>query len=144
MYCMQMFLLKLSGMLMLIAPLLVSTDAPRVGLAPRQEKWMKLADRTINYTVDHSEMVVDGLRENLNALRVKVPRGAINLHNCIVYYQNSQTQDVSILNSIPEGGESKVIELPRSNQPIIKLIFVYDTKNRAIQQADVELWGRRD
>ena len=112
------------------------------GRAP-QNNWVKLANRTISYTVDHSEMVIDGLNENLNALRVKVAKGAINLHRCVVYYQNSQTQDIDILNSIPEGGESKVIDLPRSDQSITKLVFVYDTKNRAIQKADIELWGRK-
>ena len=108
-----------------------------------QNNWVKLANRTVNYTMDHSEMVIDGLNENLTALRVKVAKGAINLHRCVVYYQNAQTQDIDILNSIPEGGESKVIDLPRSDQAITKLIFVYDTKNRAIQKADIELWGRK-
>ena len=141
---MKIFLLKLSGMLALIAPLLGDLPATAVRTAPLQEKWIKLGERTVTYTVDHSEIVIDGIQENLNALKVKVPRGAINLHNCVVYYKNSQTQDITILNSIPEGGESKVIELPASDQPITKLVFVYDTKNRAIQKADVELWGRRD
>ncbi|HYC27716.1 MAG TPA: hypothetical protein VEB42_02855 [Chitinophagaceae bacterium] len=108
-----------------------------------QNNWVKLATRTVGYTVDHSEVVIDGLNENLNALKVKVAKGAINLHRCVAYYQNGQTQDIDILNSIPQGGESKVIELPRSDQSVTKLIFVYDTKNRAIQKADIEFWGRK-
>jgi hypothetical protein len=108
-----------------------------------QEKWVKLGDRTVNYTVDHSEIVFEGLNANVSALRVKVRKGAINLHRCVVYYQDNQTQEIDILNSIPAGQESKVIELPAPAKTINKLVFTYDTKNRATQKAEVEVLGRR-
>jgi hypothetical protein len=138
---MKRSLFRLPGLLAMIALLFAYATAP--GTAILQNNWVKLANRTVNYTMDHSEMVVDGLNDNLNGLRVKVTKGAINLHRCVVYYQNAQTQDIDILNSIPEGSESKIIDLPRSDQAITKLVFVYDTKNRAIQKADVEVWGRK-
>ena len=108
-----------------------------------QEKWVKLGDRTVNYTVDHSEIVFEGLNANVSALRVKVRKGAINLHRCVVYYQDNQTHEIDILNSIPAGQESKVIELPAPAKTINKLVFTYDTKNRATQKAEVEVLGRR-
>ena len=45
-----------------------------------QDKWVKLGERTVNYTVDHSEIVFESLNANVSALRVKVRKGAINLH----------------------------------------------------------------
>lgn len=108
-----------------------------------QGNWIKLADRTVQYTIDHTEITIDGLHHDLTALRVRVPKGTINLHRCVVYYKDSQTQDIAVLNSIPEGSESKVIELTPNGQAVVKVILVYDTKNRAIQKADVELWGRK-
>ena len=112
--------------------------------APPQEKWVKLGERTAAYTVDHSQIIVDGLEQNLNALRVKVKKGALNLHRCAIFYKNGQTQDIDILNSIPEGGQSKIIEIPANDHLITKLVFTYDTKNRAIDKANVELWGRQN
>lgn len=108
-----------------------------------QDKWVKLAGRTANYTVDHSQIIFDGLEQSLTAMRIKVNKGALNLHRCAVFYKNGQTQDIDILNSIPEGGQSKVIEIPASSRIITKVVFTYDTKNRAIRQAEVELWGRQ-
>jgi hypothetical protein len=140
---MKLPLLQFSGMLALTVLLAATHPVPAERTA-MQNNWVKLADRTVTYTVSHSQIVLDGLNDNLGALKVKVTAGAINLHRCMIYYQNGQTQDVDVLNSIAQGGESKVIELPHSDQPIIKLVYVYDTKNRAIQKADVELWGRRN
>lgn len=140
---MKLYLHKLSAGMALAALLLVQLSFT-AGTSIPQGSWSKLADRTVQYTVDHTEVTIDGLQQNLGALRVKVAKGAINLHRCVVYYSNSQTQDIAVLNSIPEGGESKVIELTHSDQPVTKVVLVYDTKNRAIQKADVELWGRRN
>lgn len=139
---MKLYLHQFSVRFALAALLLAQLSFTPCGKA-RPDTWIKLADRTVTHTVDHSELTIEGVHENLNAIRLKVVRGAINLHRCVVYYKDSQTQDFTILNSIPAGGESKVIELPRAGQPVTKLVFVYDTKNRGIQKADVEIWGRQ-
>ena len=108
-----------------------------------QANWVKLGERTVNYTADHSEIVFDNLNVNAAALRVKVKKGAINLHRCVIYFQDNQTHEVDVLNSIPAGNESKIIELPTPAKAILKLVFTYDTKNRATQKAEVEVWGRQ-
>lgn len=129
-----------SGRLFLILPLLALLAAsPATHI---QQSWVKIGDRTVNYTVDHSEIVFEGVQKNLSALRVKVRKGAINLHRCAIFFDNGQTQDVDIMNAIPQGGESKMIELPADSRTIVKLVFTYDTKNRATQKAEVEIWGR--
>lgn len=137
---MKQFQPLLSGRLILIIPLLALLAASPARHV--QQNWVKLGDRTVNYTVDHSEIVFDGVQKNLSALRVKVRKGAINLHRCAIFYDNGQTQDMDIMNSIPQGGESKVLELPADSRTITKLVFTYDTKNRASQKSEVEIWGR--
>lgn len=139
---MKLYLHKFSTRVFLMALLLAQLSFT-AGTALRQGNWTKLADRTVNYTVDHTEINIDGIRQTLNAVRVKVSKGAINLHRCVVYYQDSQTQDIAVLNAIPEGGESKVIELNHTDQAVMRIVLVYDTKNRDNQKADVELWGRK-
>jgi hypothetical protein len=135
---------RLSGRLVLMTVAIAGWTIFNALSAPPQDKWVKLGDRTANYTVDHSQIVFEGLDVNLNAIRVKVKKGALNLHRCTIFYKNSQTQDIDILNSIPEGGQSKIIEIQANDRTITKLVFTYDTKNRAIQKADVELWGRQN
>jgi hypothetical protein len=132
--------LLLSGRLALILPLLALLAASPARHS--QQNWVKIGDRTVNYTVDHSEIIFDDVQKDLSAIRVKVRKGAINLHRCAIYYDNGQTQDMDIMNSIPQGGESKVLELPADSRTITKLVFTYDTKNRTAQKSEVEIWGR--
>lgn len=131
----------LPGRLILMLPLLALLAAIPARTPPQE--WVKIGDKTVNYTIDHTEIVFDKVQQSLGALRVRVKKGAINLHRCAIYFDNGQTKDMEILNSIPEGGESKVIELPADSPAISKLVFTYDTKNRAIQKAEIEIWGRR-
>ncbi|MGB8193776.1 MAG: hypothetical protein WCF67_17725 [Chitinophagaceae bacterium] len=139
---MKYFLRLLPWRFVLMVPLLAFCYAAPVETGKAQNTWVKIANRTVTYTVDHSEMVIDGVQQSLTGLRVKVIKGAINLHRCTVFYSNGQTLDIEILNSIPEGSESKIIELPAGNPIIARIVFTYDTKNRAIQKAEVECWGR--
>ena len=131
-----------SGMLILAVILLAFWPVLSANTSS-QETWIKLGERTVNYTVDHSEIVFEGLNVNVSALRVKVRRGAINLHRCVVFYQDNQTHEIDVLNSIPAGQESKIMELPTPTKIINKLVFTYDTKNRATQKAEVEVLGRK-
>ena len=131
-----------SGMLILAVILLASWPVLSSNTS-YQEKWIKLGERTVNYTVDHSEIVFEGLNVNVSALRVKVRKGAINLHRCVVFYQDNQTHEIDVLNSIPAGQESKVMELPTPTKTINKVVLTYDTKNRATQKAEVEVLGRK-
>ena len=140
---MKRYLPGFTGVLAILVLLAAYRPAP-LRTTMQQGNWVKLATRTVVYTVDHSQVEIDGLHDHLNAVRVKVPKGALNLHRCVVYYKDAQTADIDILNSIPQGGESKIIELQRTDQPVTRLVFVYDTKNRAIQKADIELWGRKN
>ena len=140
-YCMKRCL---PGILAVLVLLTAYRPAPAIYPGTAQDNWVKVANRTVSYTVDHSQVEIDGLHDYLNAVRFKVATGAINLHRCVVYYKDAQTQDIDVLNAIPQGGQSKIIELQRTDQPVTKLVFVYDTKNRAIQKADIELWGRKN
>ena len=142
----QLFCMKryIPGILAILVLLAAYRPKPALHASQPQNNWVKLASRTLAYTVDHSQVDIDGLQDYLGALRVRVAKGAINLQRCVVYYKDSQTQDFDVLNAIPQGGESKIIELSRTDQPVTRIVFVYDTKNRAIQKADVEFWGRKN
>jgi hypothetical protein len=140
---MKNVLLFPAGRMVLLISLLAFLPAHAADTILIQGTWTKLADRTVSHTMDHSEIVIDGIGQNLDAIRVKVKLGALNLHRCVVHYKNGQQQDIAVLNSIPQGEESKIIELPANNQPVAKLVFTYDTKNRGVQKAEVEIWGRQ-
>lgn len=88
-------------------------------------------------------MIRVGAREgSFKALQLKVSGGAIDLTRVIVHYRNGEEQILNVRQSIPRGGQSRVLDLPGNNRIITKVVFVYDTRNRSRRRATVALWGR--
>lgn len=105
-------------------------------------RWEKLGERKVNYAVDRDEIQVWARDGFFDALKLKVKKGAINLHKMVVHFGNGEQKEIELRNNIRPGGESRVIDLPGNNRVITKVVFWYDTKNRAHRKAEVELWGR--
>jgi len=107
-----------------------------------QGKWEKLGERKVNFSADRDEIHVGRMEGTFDALKIKVRKGAINMHKMVVHFGNGDSKEIELRNDIPAGGESRVIDLPGNNRVITKVVFWYDTKNRAIRRAELELWGR--
>lgn len=105
-------------------------------------RWEKLGERNVNFKVDRDEIFVTASEGRFTALKIKVRKGAINLHKMVVHFGDGSTQEVETRDEIAAGGESRVINLEGNRRVIQKVVFVYDTKNFANRKAEVELWGR--
>lgn len=105
-------------------------------------RWEKLGERNVNFRVDRDEIFVTASEGRFTALKIKVRKGAINLHKMVVHFGDGSEQEVETRNNIAAGGESRVIDLAGNRRVITKVVFVYDTKNFADRKAEVELWGR--
>ena len=112
---------------------------PKSPLPPR---WEKLGERNVNFRVDRDEIFVTAAEGRFTALKIKVRKGAINLHKMVVHFGDGSEQEVETRDEIAAGGESRVINLEGNRRIITKVVFVYDTKNFADSKAEVELWGR--
>ncbi|MBI5915227.1 MAG: DUF2541 family protein [Bacteroidetes bacterium] len=109
---------------------------------PKSNRWEKLGERNVNFAVDRDEIFVTASEGRFTALKIKVRKGAINLHKMVVHFGDGSEQEVETRNNIAAGGESRVIDLAGNRRVITKVVFVYDTKNFADRKAEVELWGR--
>jgi Protein of unknown function (DUF2541) len=105
-------------------------------------RWEKLGERKVNFALDRDEIIVGRADGRFDGLKIIVRRGAINMHKMVVHFGNGESQELELRNSIPRGGESRVIDLPGNNRVITKVVLWYDTKDRARQRAELELWGR--
>ncbi len=112
---------------------------PKLQLPPR---WEKLGERNVNFRVDRDEILVTAAEGRFTALKIKVRKGAINLHKMVVHFGDGSEQEVETRNNLAAGEESRVINLEGNRRIITKVVFVYDTKNFADRKAEVELWGR--
>ena len=104
--------------------------------------WEKLAETKINQGLNRHEMMISADNKPFSAVKIRSVQGGVNLHRCIFHYKNGETLTVEMRNDLPAGTDSRVIQLPRKKDPVIKVEFWYDTKNYGDQKASLELWGK--
>lgn len=105
-------------------------------------RWEKLGTKTINFGLDRDEIHVHAREGKFTAVKLMVRRAGINMHKCVIHFENGETQEVAMRGSIMAGGESRVIDLEGNNRLIEKVVFWYDTKNFRNRKGVIELWGR--
>ena len=104
-------------------------------------KWEKLGTRSVNWNMDHDEILVTGFEGKFSALKVKVLQGKLSMHKMIVHFRNGGTQDVDLRNTFKSGTHSRVIKLDGDDRVIRKVDFWYETTNHS-KTAEVQLWGK--
>jgi hypothetical protein len=116
---------------------------PQVREAINPPLWEKLGQRKVNYKIDRDEIMVTARDGRFSAIKLKVKKGAVNMHKMTIHFGDGTIQQVNLKNRIPAGGETRVIDLKGNKKRVIrKVVFWYDTRNLANKKAVVELWGR--
>jgi hypothetical protein len=105
-------------------------------------RWERLGTRKVSFKAERDEIMVTGQEGTFRSLKLMVHKAGINIKKMIVHFGSGQMQDVELRQSIPAGGETRVIDLKGNKRIIKKVVFYYDTKNRSARKATVELWGR--
>ncbi len=130
------------ALLLVSTATLVSSFTAATTKCPPFVRWEKLGERKVNFAADRDEIIVGRWEGFFDALKIKVRRAPINMRRMVVHFGNGETQEIELRDDIRAGGESRVIDLPGNNRVITKVVFWYDTKNRANRRAELELWGR--
>jgi hypothetical protein len=107
-----------------------------------QQRWERLGTRTVDWGLDRDIIPVTWKDGWFDAVRIEVHGGALNMHKCIIHFENGQQDDVEIRQLFTRRSSSRVIDLPGNKRRIEKIVFWYDTKNRARSKAVVTVWGR--
>ena len=105
--------------------------------------WELLGSRKVNFRVDRDVIPVTVREGTFKALQIRVTDGPIDLNRVVVHYANGQEQVLNVRQNIRRGGQTRVLDLPGNNRIITKVVFIYDTDNRARRRATVALWGKR-
>lgn len=108
----------------------------------RPGHWEKLGQRQVNFAVDRDVIQVRAREGSFTSLQLKVKGATVDLTRAVVHFRNGEQQVLNVRQTIPRGGQSRVLDLPGNNRIITKVVFIYDTRNRARRRATVELWGR--
>lgn len=106
-------------------------------------QWRFIADKWVGFGVDHDVIHTGNINDDFRQLKLKVTDGPLKMYDMKVYFDNGTVQDVSIRIRIPQGGESRVIDLDGGLRHIKKIEFWYETKGFRKGRARVAVWGNR-
>ena len=104
--------------------------------------WKALGRTQASYKKDHDVIVVKGPADNFKAIKFKVTDAPLNLRRLVVTYDNNTKENLDVRENIPQGGESRPIDLRGGKRSIRRVEFWYDTKGMGRGKADVTLFGR--
>jgi hypothetical protein len=108
-----------------------------------QNGWRFIADKIVAFGVDHDVIVTGNTNDDFRKLKLRVTDGPLKMYDMKVYFDNGDVQDVSIRFRIPQGGESRVIDLDGGLRHIKRIEFWYETKGFKKGRARVAVWGYR-
>ena len=112
---------------------------PRAGNAG---EWRLIGQTHADHGADHDSIIVKGPFDNFRKIKFKVTDAPLNMQHMIVTYDNGQPDRIDIRQNIPQGGESRTIDLRGIGKRSVRRIdFWYDTKGFLKGKADVTVFG---
>jgi hypothetical protein len=102
-----------------------------------------LGTRAVNDRADHDVIVVTAARGDFRSVKLTVQRAAVDFHRVVVHYGNGTKQELELRNTIPAGGETRIIDLTGTERIINRVEFWYDAKTIRGRRAVVRLFGLR-
>ena len=114
---------------------------PRGG---RAGSWRVISSTEAGFNADHDGILVRGPFDDFRRIKFKVTGAPLNLQRLVVTYDNGVPDKIDVRYNIPEGGESRQIDLAGSGKRRIRRIdFWYDTKGLLKGRAHVTVLGMK-
>jgi hypothetical protein len=112
---------------------------PRQGTAG---SWRLLGNTVANHTADHDVITIAGPYDYFRRLKFKVSNSPLNLQRMVVRYQDGGAPEmIDVRYNIPQGGESRIIDLKGTRRKLRSVEYWYDTKGILNGKANVTLFG---
>jgi len=120
---------------------------PQTATTPRAGpvgSWRLIGTVEVNFRADHDTIFVKGPFDNFRRIKFKVTNAPLNLERLVVTYENGQPDPIDVRSNIPQGGESRQIDLKGAGTRRIRRIdFWYNTKGVLNGKAHVTVFGMK-
>ena len=104
--------------------------------------WRLLGTTQAKFTADHDAVFISGPYDFFRKIKFKVTDAPLNIVSMVVRYDDGGAPEkIDTRFSIPQGGESRVIELRGGKRKLKSVEFWYDTQGILNGRADVTLFG---
>ncbi len=116
----------------------------RRGKAGVPGEWRVIGTTEAKFVADHDGIVVVAPFDNFRKIKFKVTDAPLRLIKLRVTYDNGAPDDIPVAIDIPQGGESRIIDLRGVGKRSIRRIdFWYDTRGVARGRANVTIFGMK-
>lgn len=105
--------------------------------------WRFIADRWINYGLDHDAILFGDLKDDFRQLKIRVTDAPLKIYDMKIHFDNGDVQDVSLKVLFRQGEESRVIDLNGGLRHLRKIEFWYETKGVRKGKSRIAVWGKR-
>jgi len=106
--------------------------------------WRLIGTTEANFRADHDGIIVQGPFNDFRRVKFKVTNAPLNMQRMVITYDSGVPEDIPVRSSIPEGGESRQIDLAGIGKRRIRRIdFWYDTKGFLKGKAHVTVFGMK-
>lgn len=105
--------------------------------------WYSLGKRRVNGLVDVDQINVGASAGVFDAIRLKVTGNDLMIYDLTVRYGNGADDDIPVRLLIPQGGQTRVIDLRANNRFIRHVRFTYGKFMNLRGPTYVELLGRK-
>jgi hypothetical protein len=107
-------------------------------------EWRLIGQTHADHGADHDSIIVKGPFDNFRRIKFKVTDAPLNMQHMVITYDNGQPDKIDIRQNIPQGGESRAIDLRGIGKRSVRRIdFWYDTKGFLKGKADVTVFGMK-
>ena len=106
--------------------------------------WRLIGTTHADHAADHDAIVVQEPFDNFRKVKFKVTDAPLNMLRMVVTYDNGAPDRIDVRQNIPQGSESRAIDLRGvGKRSIRKIEFWYDTKGFLKGKADVTVFGMK-
>lgn len=119
---------------------LLLVAASFTSLYAQRERLVRLGEAHVDGSTDRDSIKV-GRRDGVfRAIQLRVSGGAVNFDRVIVHYGNGTREEIAVRHRIPDGGRTRVIDLP-GDRRIIQSVDIWYSKDRWERRPTVSLYG---
>jgi len=112
-------------------------------LYAQRGQWEYLGDAHVDGAQDHDSIKVGKSAGTYRAIQLRISGGGINFERVIVRYGNGEKEEIPIRARIPDGGQTRVIELP-GRRRFIRSLDLWYGKDKWEGRPKVSLYGLSD
>jgi hypothetical protein len=106
--------------------------------------WRLIGSTQADHRADHDAIVVRGPFDDFRKVKFKVTNAPLNMQRMVITYDNGVPDQIDVRQNIPQGGESRAIDLRGAGRRSIRRIeFWYDTKGFLKGKANVTVFGMK-